>query len=465
MSESGIQAGAFVRYNHLDDISSIGKVKQGGDSPLVEFWNGKVERKAATGLTPLPDADAEPVARLWDRPEELGAWAKEKPLKLVALALSIDGHTGGNLNSIKSKLDGRALLGGDWKNWWSQRAKSLNEFSALPEPKHFAKSPKGNIYRLLCDIEAVPDDLRPPVSLNDWKKWLSSEANLPTFGKNPSKALCDALAEWPADTIESALRRILWGAELLLHSPKPSASAALAWLDAVGSAVLRRNELNPDGRRELAEQSSDVLIRLARRIKVKEKRKESTLFLAGQLSEAPDRAYQLEQQREAQRAEYDNRLEQQLARERKNHADKREAQRAEYDNRLEQQLARERKNHADKQEAQRAEYEAELERWRQQVRERNAELESNREESRLEIRQDMLQAIGETLQTVAGRQGSVDELARNVEAGLILALRAGGADLLDTSPEGKVIAPGVIVRGGVHGDRVLLKAQVKHEGV
>jgi hypothetical protein len=27
----------------------------------------------------------------------------------------------------------------------------------------------------------------------------------------------------------------------------------------------------------------------------------------------------------------------------------------------------------------------------------------------------------------------------------------------------RVIAPGVIYRGGIHGDRVLLKAQVKHE--
>ena len=105
----------------------------------------------------------------------------------------------------------------------------------------------------------------------------------------------------------------------------------------------------------------------------------------------------------------------------------------------------------------------EQEQLRQQVRERNAELDARREESRLEIRKDMLLAVGEVLQMVTRRQGGIDDLAGNVEAGLRLALRAGGADLLETVSEGKVVAPGVIVRGGDHGDLVLLPAQVKHE--
>ena len=124
----------------------------------------------------------------------------------------------------------------------------------------------------------------------------------------------------------------------------------------------------------------------------------------------------------------------------------------------------------------------EQERLRQQVRERNAELAANREESRLEIRRDMLLAVGELLQSVRG-SADAEGLAVNVEAGLSLALRAGGAEPLETAgivveydpalheakgtPPGsgpvRVVAPGVIVRGGVHGDRVLLKAHVKHE--
>ena len=124
----------------------------------------------------------------------------------------------------------------------------------------------------------------------------------------------------------------------------------------------------------------------------------------------------------------------------------------------------------------------EQERLRQQVRERNAELAANREESRLELRQDMLLAVGEVLQSVHRRNGS-GEPAGDVAAGLALALRAGGAEPLGTpgkvvefDPElhqaekgapdrslVRVVAPGVVYRGGIHGDRVLLKAQVKHE--
>ena len=124
----------------------------------------------------------------------------------------------------------------------------------------------------------------------------------------------------------------------------------------------------------------------------------------------------------------------------------------------------------------------EQERLRQQVRERNAELAANREESRLEIRQDMLLAVGEVLQSACQQDDSGD-LAGAVKAGLTLALRAGGAEPLETpgtmveynpelhdakggapgSGKVKVVAPGVIYRGGIHGDRVLLKAHVKHE--
>ena len=124
----------------------------------------------------------------------------------------------------------------------------------------------------------------------------------------------------------------------------------------------------------------------------------------------------------------------------------------------------------------------EQERLRQQVRERNAELAANREESRLELRQDMLLAVGEVLQSLTARSDR-DGLAGDVAAGLLLALRAGGAEPLGVAGERvpyneeehsasenvqksgtvKIIAPGVIYRGGVHGDRILLKALVKHE--
>ena len=377
MSESGIQAGDFVRYVHLGAIG-IGKVKEARDNPLVEFWNRDAQPKKPSDLTILTD-DAGPVALLWDSPEELASWAREKPLKLVALALSIDGGKG-NPNNIKQKLDGRVPLGGDWKNWWSQRAKSLNAFSALPEPEHFVKSAKGNVYTLRCSVGDVPDDARAPVSLDDWKIWLSSEVKLPTFGKNPSKVLCECLAEWPGDTIECALNRVLWGAGLLLASPKrPSAAAALSWMDAVGSIALRWNTLNPDSH-EPVKQSADVLARLSQYIQVKDKRREATLFRVGALSEAPDRQLHLERQKqehERQRSDYENRLTQQRQ--------EQELLRTDYERRLEQQRQEQERqcaSHAIEVEELRQSHEAELERERReqerlrlQVRERNAELE------------------------------------------------------------------------------------------
>ena len=124
----------------------------------------------------------------------------------------------------------------------------------------------------------------------------------------------------------------------------------------------------------------------------------------------------------------------------------------------------------------------EISRLNQQIQERNAELHSRREESRLEIRQDILLAVGEVLQSLYQRHGSEGTVG-DIEAGLALALRAGGAELLESvgasinfqprlhaaeqelpdSTPVNVVAPGVIVRSGIHGDRVLLKAQVKHE--
>ena len=63
----------------------------------------------------------------------------------------------------------------------------------------------------------------------------------------------------------------------------------------------------------------------------------------------------------------------------------------------------------------------EQDRLREQVRQRNAELAANREESRLEIRQDMLLAVGEVLQSLYADDGVE---AEDVQAGLALALRA-----------------------------------------
>ena len=482
MSDSGIQPGDFVQYAHLG-ASGIGKVIGAGDSLLIQFWNEKEERKSASGLTPLSIADAGPVELLWDSPRELTSWAKEKPLKLVALALFIDGGKG-NPGKIKEMLDGWVPLGADWKTWWAKRAKSLNALSALPKPEYFTKSAKGNDYTLRCGIEKVPDDAPPPASLAEWKEWLLKDVNLPTVGKSPSKLLCDSLAEWPEDTIGRALDRVLWGAERFLESPKKSAKAALDWMDAVGSAARRWGKLYPDSQ-ELTKRSGEILARFSESIQVKEKRKEATLFWAGALSESPDRQRQLERQRQEQE------------RQRKAHAaeleklrQERESDRVYYEKRLERErLERERREAAHVAEVKdlRAAHARVLEEkqkaqdnLRLQAQDLAAELGANREESRLEIRQDMLLAVGEVLQSVRCRD-NLEDVVGDVEAGLRLALISGGAEPIDTAPKGydpqfhftnemlhdscpvKVTAPGVIVRSSTHGDLVLLKAQVKSE--
>ena len=485
MTSALIKPGTFVQYTHLGE-SGIGKVEDGGENPLVTFWDsgkfGKVERKKASDLAPL--VDAWPVALLWDHPEELAPWAKEKPLRLVALALSI-GNGKGKPADVKEKLDSRVPLGTDWKTWWNKRTKSMNELAKLPEPEHFTKSAKGNEYALLCGVEDVPDGVQSPVSQADWQQWLLHDVNLPTFGKNPSKVLCDSLAEWPEDTIEGVLKRVLWGADLLLgSSKKPSAAAALSWMDAVGSTAIRWAALHPDGV-EMTERSGEVLARLSQYIQVKEKRKEATLFRAGVLSEGPDRQRQLEQQRreqERQQADYEKRLERQRQ--------EQERQQADYEKRLErqrQEQEHQRASYAAEAEELRQSHTAELqrerreqERLRDKVETLRNQLFSGYEQSKLDIRQDMLVIVGELSQLVAKQDCFSDDLLRDVRVGLALALQAGGAKPLGDAGDTvafdpshhhafeslrigdsvRISAPGFIVKGQRTSDRVLVKALV-----
>ena len=482
MSDSRFQPGDIVRDTHNRELG-IGRVKDSGrDRPLVEFWSGKEERKDPSRLALLEDPA--PVALLWDKSDALEPWVREKPLKLVALALLVEGGRA-NDKSIKQSLEFLPPLGWDWKGWWRQRTRALNALAALPDARYFGKTAKGNVYTLRASVGAMPDDARPPVSLDDWKGWLTSEHKLPTFGKNPSKVFCDALAEWPDEAAEQAMERLLWGAELLLNSPRrPSAAAALAWMDAVGSAALRYGAVNP-GDSETAQRSGDLLARLASIVHVREKRRESTLFLTGMLSEEPDRLRQLAQQRQ-EYARQREALESQLGRQRQ----EQERQAAEYESRLErqrQEQERQGASHAAELEELRQAHKAELdeergekERLRRQVETLRNQLLAGYEHSKLDIRQDMLVLVGELLQLATRQDGPSEEFLRDMHAGLALALQAGDAERLDeigdvvafdplkhqsaeTVKIGdgvKVTAPGVVVKGQRTGDRILVKAQV-----
>ena len=119
--------------------------------------------------------------------------------------------------------------------------------------------------------------------------------------------------------------------------------------------------------------------------------------------------------------------------------------------------------------------EQEIERLRSQKRQIEATMSSGREESRLEVRHDMLLTVGDALQRAYREDLSAQDLLDEVIRTLASALRAGGAEVLESvgsnvyfdpkfhhSPAPisagapvTVSAPGVVA-----GERVILKANV-----
>jgi hypothetical protein len=513
MTDSRIQPGAFVRHDRF----GVGRAtkREVSGAVTVEFKSGESHQMSASvagNLKVLPQNGLE--AQTWTGMAETRSWIDDAPLKLIAAAIADIGNAP-RVSEIKNALQGPGrVFDGDVKlspSWW-KRAKE----AAAKDSKHFLadrnKSNNITAIRLISDVDNVPSGPLPslPRKVNSaalWKKWLNGETPNPptlTWPPKPPKSVSNALAKWPAKSIDKALDQTIQGAEEFLWSDRNSSQVAGAWLEALSRVSMRWIECTwPESDQYLTDRIPELIERLSvsRPLGL-------PLFLAGALSGQLDEQRsqfhekRLEQQykeQERQRTDYENRLDQQRQ--------EQERQRADYASRLEKQRQEQERQHAthtaeleELREAQETLLERERqeqERLRQQVRERNAELASNREESRLEIRQDMLLAVGEVLQSVR-RAASVEELAGNAEAGLTLALRAGGAEPLETPGEqvaydpGKhhlenyhlekhdlekhhaegglpgsslvrVVAPGVVYRGGIHGDRVLLKAHVKHE--
>ena len=581
MSESGIRPGAFVWYAP----KGIGRVEETGGSLSVLFWidrkSGKTERLPPNLLTPLatyiPEAESPGKASEADPWKQFESGAKKAPLKLVALALSACGNSGGTAD-IKEKLDRRAPVG-PWGSWWKRTEPKLGEM-----PSHFKIDGAGEDvkYILVSSVADVPADwIEPRVTPADWKKWLSAKTHEQPPGRFPTKPVADALAKWPAKTTEQALYRVMATSEQLLASGDVSSQVAEGWLRAVAQASLRWREVSdPDSRgrqaarigallvslsrvaggrtpqellleaggldgatgawqrgfaagmwesfggedsRQIYLQSSRVLVRQAREDLARE------LFLSafgptfserrhGELDRLLDELAEDQRTKLLQEAIVSANPDQRagilgyIANSRHGFRLENPAERlnlltlaaillpdgqgevaaqasrelataldapddygpvvqalfqdtraciAEERARIVGELESQRRAHAAKLERERREQE----RLRQQVRDLDAELRAKREASKLEIRRDMLLAVGEVLQWVTRYEGSVDKLAEGVEAGLRIALRAGEADLLDTAPEGKVLAPGVVVRDETHGDLVLLKALVKNEAI
>ncbi len=592
MSESGIRPGAFVWYAP----KGIGRVEETGSGLSILFWidrkSGKTERLPPNLLTPL--AAYIPEAKLPGKADEADPWklfesrAKKAPLKLVALALSACGNSGGTAD-IREKLDRRAPVG-PWGSWWKRTEPKLREM-----PSHFKIDGTGEDvkYTLLSSIADVPADwIEPKVTLADWKKWLNSKTHEHPPGRFPTKPVADALAKWPEKTIDQALYRVMATSEQLLASDGVSSQVAEGWLRAVAQASLRWREVtDPDSRGYQAARIGALLARLSHI--AGDRTPQDLLLRAGELDGEADawrrgfaagmwEAFDGDDARDMYlkssvvlkgQARADLARDVALAAFGPDYSDRRhsaldkllealtESERAQFlgemiagatggtksgaldyiansrhaagserlalrisavlrlsegpgdfaartsreladafaaldecgpssqaifrDTRA--RIAEERACIAGEMESLREAHATELERerreqerLRQQVRQRNADLAAKREESRLEARRDMLLAIGEVLQSLRGRNGK-REVTGDVEAGLRLALKAGGAELFDTASEGfdphlhqateklvdstpvKVVAPGVIVPGKMHGDLVLLKAQVIRE--
>ena len=549
-------------------------------------------------LTPL--ADYIPEAKPPGNAGKADPWkvfqsgVKKAPLKLVALALSACGNSGGTAD-IKEKLDRRAPVG-PWGSWWKRTEPKLHEMSS-----HFRIDGTGeNVkYVLLSSVAGVPADwIEPKVTPADWKKWLSAKTHEQPPGRFPTRQVADALSKWPAKTIEQALFRVMATSEQLLASGEVSSQVAEGWLRSVAQASLRwREAADPDSRGYQAARIGALLARLSRiagdrtpqdlllrageldgeadswrqgftagmwetfdgdgardlyRRSSPELNRQGRTILArevalaafspnysGQHHSALDRlldalpeserhqlvletiaksagcsrdgvlAYAATSRHAAKSPDAAERLglsllatlllsdgqgqlaaqasEELAAALMSSESGNSAVQSLLQDTRA--RIAEERARIAEALESQSQAHAAELERerqeqerLRQQVRDLDSELNAQREESRLEVRQDMLLAVGEVLQSLWRRE-SIEELAGNVEAGLALALQSGGAGLLekrgetvefnpqwhqakDWLPESvmvKVLTPGVVVRGGAHGDRVLLKAHVRHE--
>lgn len=472
-----IEPGAFVWY----PAKGLGRVQWvGADDASVLFWADRKSGKTEKNISPfslklLPGNAPE------GKPGDYGFadWTKKAPLTLAAVALSeCEGRVGRD-SDIRGNLADRALSSSSLGSWWKRVQPKL---TILPE--HFRVwKPSGDVeYALLSDIADVPPDVS---TLLAWENWLLGSTFDPPPELFPTSELSEALTKWPKKNIEQVLDQTLRGAEMFF-SEKPS--AVLAWMEAVGSVAKRWTDLYPDEHQKV-QRCGEVLALLSQFIQVKEKRKEATLFWAGALSENPDRQRQLDEQRREQKRQRDihsSELEKLRQERQRDHVD--------YEKRLEQERQERKRReavHAEELESLRAYHSAERERERQekerlqkQVRDLDAELDAKRETANLEVRRGMLLAVGEVMQSVRHHR-NLDELVGDVEAGLAIALRAGDSEPLETpgalvsykphlhdasediagSKQVKVVAPGVIARSGAMGDKVLLKAQVKREGM
>ena len=503
VTDSKIQPGTFVRHA-TKGVGRVGEQDNSG-GVTVNFKNGErqqIKASVASNLKLLPNNGL--AALTWNGPEEIRSWIDDAPLKLIAAAIADIGSSP-KIGEIKNALQGQGkVFDADVKlspTWWNRASQA-----AANDSRHFLavrnKSNSITSIRLIGDVERVPAGPLPPRTpevnpASLWKKWLNGETTEPpalTRPPKPPKSVSNALAKWPAKSIDKALHQTMQGVEDFLYSSSSSSQVAAAWLEALSRASMRWIECTwpdsgqrwiectwPDSGQQLTERTAELIERLSEHTSPSGLSLFLSGALSGQLGAQRLRAYeeQLGQQ-QRQRDDYEGRLEQQRQ--------EQERRRADYEERLErqrQEQERQRTSHASELEELRVSHAAELERERREqdrlqerIRAFSAQMASGREESRLEVRQGMLLAVGDALQRAYLQGKSAEDRLGNVIITLPNVLREGGAEALgivgatvkydpklhysaETIPGGKKVrlaAPGVVV-----GERVILKASVLTE--
>ena len=526
VSESGIQQGMFVRDNRPKAAKhQVGKVeKLDSDNAVVEFWvSGKNKPSISQQfLEPLPQ-DA-PEVMLWERPSELASLAKKAPLKLLATVLSLNGSINGKTSKeadIREKLHGRVALG-QWEDWWQKSTSSM-----VNSPDHFRiRKDKGvATYTLLTKVEDVPEGLPKKKTASARKtsrkqrrprdsellKLLTEGTKQNKMSPRLLKASRDVAAAVfkasDSDSYYCGLDRLL---DLLPSDERVQVIREIIVTSSGGKLGKGKvSEYVATSRHVVGPERLPLLV-MAGLLLTTDQHREVVTMASRELADAfivPDeydlvvrnllydicdrhtgKLNELGQAhaKELRQEQYTHAVE--LKELHQSHAAELEQERQAHANELKNlhqshiaELEKLRQSHDVELEKLRihvAELEREQNRLHQRIETLDAQMASGREESRLEIRQGMLLAVGDALQRAYLQGKSPEDRLSNVITTLPKALQEGEAETFGTvgaiakydpklhhSPERissgakvRLTAPGVVV-----GERVILKASVSSE--
>ena len=446
MELSQLQPTTLVEHQEL----GIGRIAEVEHSQVVvaflsEPGHQMSASRAQDSLITRPEGGL--AALLYDNPhEEVTSWVLEGPLRLCGAALAdLDGS--GKGSDLKGKLETILLLGdAKWSDWWrvvEPHLKGSEYFQVEGKTYSLADECQG----AKIPVKPLSQQVKPSGGLTRNRKalarsiWGAYEKNAPItravlenltkrLDPQEQEVLREAIAQvaFPPGKLRQPTRRL---ERILSIFPRESAPAGgiqrIIW-EAVSGGVSASvgHEQIEEIKRELSEERN---------------RRRSY----------EDQLAREQRDKESLRQSY----EKQLAQEQANRENLRQS--------YEEQLLRTRSD------------------WNKQVQLLRDEIAANREESRMEIRRDMLDAMAATLKILRQQQGDPGSLLRDAEAGLKLALQAGEAQFygqtnqpVEYNPElheaaehiarGEgvtVIHPGVLIPGIKTGNYILLKAQVK----